>query len=157
MTKSDLPCSHARAMGVLAQHSDTDSAETKEHAKKNMQTCANNIKEHKCKCNRNDGGTKPTRPIQTPMLFQPSSSPQNKAQRTSAKAPQDLSVPKSNFPPPRPEAPAIHVLGVHRCVGRQQHFDHICAAKKRRQVKGRPTSEVRPLGGLRGPAQATGR
>ena len=39
------------------------------------------------------------------MLFLPSSKPQKKTQRTSAKAPQDLSLPKSNSPPSAPRGP----------------------------------------------------
>ena len=39
------------------------------------------------------------------MSFLPASSPQNKAQRTSAKAPQDLSLPKSNSTPSAPRGP----------------------------------------------------
>ena len=76
---------------------------------------ANICKQHQRpqnKCNRNNGGTKSTRPIQTPMLFLPSSKPQNKAQRTSAKAPQDLSVPKSNSPPSAPRGPRPYWLSL---------------------------------------------
>ena len=61
-------------MGVLAQHSDTDTAETKEH-KKIMQTYANNVKEHKNmqqKRWRNKANTTHPNPYVVSTLIKPS-------------------------------------------------------------------------------------
>ena len=96
---------------VFLLSTETPTVPKPKNTKKIMQTYANNIKDHKTNATETMEEQSQHDPS-TPMLFLPSSKPQNKAQRTSAKAPQDLSVPKSNSPPSAPRGPRPYWLSL---------------------------------------------
>ena len=111
--------------------------------KKNMQTYANNIKEHKTNATETMEEQSQHDPSKPLCCFYPH---QGFRIRPNAPPPRRPKISPSLKATPPPSAPRV-ALGVHRGVGGQQHFDHICVAISRRLVKGSClTSEVRPPG-----------
>ena len=109
--------------------------------KNNMQTYANNIKEHKTNATETMEEQSQHDPSKPLCCFYPH---QALRIRPNAPPPRRPKISPSLKATPPPSAPRV-ALGVHRGVG-CQHFDHICVAICRCQVHRSFTSAVRPPG-----------